>query len=223
MNLAKNAEILQSEYFNKVKYRAPSDPVIGAYADPKLEFIRRHVPLTGRILDVGCGNGIFTTRFATAETSVVGLDFSHYLLQQNPHSGLIRGDATGLPFGERSFDVVFEANVLHHVPDREQVIREMSRVSRRYVVLLEPNRYNPIMAGLSVVVRAERGGLKSCVSRLVKEMQNCGMKVVASLTTGMISQNNTPAVLVPWLRRFDRPIWCGEYIVVIGEKNRPEA
>jgi hypothetical protein len=34
----------------------------------------------------------------------------------------------------------------------------MSRVSRKYVVLLEPNRYNPLMFAFSLVVAAERGG-----------------------------------------------------------------
>lgn len=217
--MAKDSVALQAEYFQKVRYRAPSDPVIGAYADPKIEFIRRHVPLQGNILDVGCGNGIFTSRLAKDGASVVGLDLSGFLLQQNPHAGLIHGDASKLPFEDRSFDVVFEANLLHHVPRRESVIMEMSRVSRRYVVLLEPNRYNPLMAALSIVVPAERGGLKSCLSRLTAEVGRCGMNVVASIVTGMISQNNTPAVLVPWLRRFDRPVAWGEYIIVIAEKR----
>src|ERR1035438_5012213 len=43
---------------------------------------------------------------------VVGLDYSRFLLTQNPHAGLICGDATRLPFPDESFDVTFEANVL---------------------------------------------------------------------------------------------------------------
>ena len=45
-----------------------------------------------------------------------------------------------------------------------------------------------------------------------------GVRVVACRTTGMISQNNTPQALIPLLRRFDRQIWWGEYIVVVAEK-----
>src|ERR1041385_6151808 len=115
---------LQADYFNGVAYRDPMHPVVSAYADPKIEFIKRHVPLKGRILDAGCGNGIFTVRFAKAGAKVVGLDYSQFLLSQNPHAGLICGDATHLPFPDQSFDAAFEANVLHHVPDRESVIRE---------------------------------------------------------------------------------------------------
>jgi len=208
----------EAEYFEQVAYRDPMDPVVGAYADPKVRFIQEYVPLTGRILDVGCGNGIFTLRFAKAGGTVAGLDYSRHLLAQNSHPRLIRGDAMALPFPGQSFDVVFEANVLHHVRSREQVIREMARTTRRYVVLVEPNRNNPVMLALGLAVAEERGVLKSCMARLENEAMRCGLRVSQSLTTGMISQNNTPAMLVPLLRRFDRPIWWGEYLILIAEK-----
>lgn len=217
----RKAEIaVQANYFNQVHYRDPFHPVVGAYAAPKIDFIKSHVPLEGRILDVGSGNGIFAARFAQSGAAVVGVDSSYPLLRQNPHRRLICGDATTLPFPDASFDLVFEANVLHHVPDRELVVREMTRVSRGHVVLIEPNLYNPLMLVFFLLIRAERGGLKSRVGRLRSELQHAGLRVIASLTTGMISQNNTPERLLCWLRRFDRPIWWGEYIVMIAQKDR---
>ena len=140
-----NDNAVQKEYFDQVAYRDPWHPVVSAYADPKVEFIKRYVPLKGPVLDLGCGNGIFTLRLASEGADVTGLDYSRHLLGQNEHSRLVCGDATSLPFPDRNFEVVFEANLLHHVADREVVIQEMARTSRRYVVLLEPNRYNPLM------------------------------------------------------------------------------
>lgn len=212
------ASLRQAEYFSSVAYRSPDHPVVRAYAEPKLDFIRRYVPLSGCILDLGCGNGIFSQRLAREGAFVTGLDLSSHLLAQNPHRILTRGDATMLPFGDGSFDVVFEANLLHHVPDRDRVVREMCRVSRKHVILLEPNRHNPLMLAFSAVVAAERGGLKSSAKRLRQELAGAGMRVVACRTTGMISQNNTPQALIPLLQRFDRQIWWGEYIVVVAEK-----
>jgi 2-polyprenyl-3-methyl-5-hydroxy-6-metoxy-1,4-benzoquinol methylase len=69
-------KLRQSEYFDAVAYRDPMHPVVSAYADPKIEFIRQHVSLTGQILDVGCGNGIFTLRLVNAAATVTGLDYS---------------------------------------------------------------------------------------------------------------------------------------------------
>jgi ubiquinone/menaquinone biosynthesis C-methylase UbiE len=184
-----------------------------------MDFIEQHVPLKGRILDVGCGNGIFTTRLTRQGGTVYGLDYSSHLLATNPHKRLIHGDATVLPFADASFDVVFEANLLHHVPSRLQAMSEMARVSRRYVVILEPNRYNPLMFAFGLVVKEERGLLVSCQTRLRQEMEAAGLRVRAAMNTGMISQNNTPQAMLPWLKRFDRSIWWGEYSIVIGEKS----
>jgi len=47
------ADRLQLDYFNGVKYRSPDDPLVCAYADPKIDFIRRHAPVTGSVLDLG--------------------------------------------------------------------------------------------------------------------------------------------------------------------------
>ena len=140
---------IQTRYFSSVRYRDPDHEIVAAYADPKLDFIRNHVPLSGRVLDVGCGNGVFTSRLSRDGAKVTGLDLSRHLLAQNRHDSLACGDVMSLPFADSCFDLTFEANVLHHVTDRAAVIREMARVSRKHVVLLEPNCYNPLMFGLS--------------------------------------------------------------------------
>ena len=208
----------QSGYFAQTAYRGPLHPVVGEYADPKVAFLAEHIPLSGKILDVGCGNGVFTLRLGLRGASVVGLDFSSHLLSDNPHDRLICGDATVLPFSDGTFDLAFEANLLHHVADRRAVIREMARVSRNYVAILEPNRNNPLMFGFGLLVKVERGLLVSTPGYVRQELERAGLKPVASITFGMISQNNTPKLLLPLLRRFNRPIWWGEYIVMIAQK-----
>jgi hypothetical protein len=39
------------------------------------------------------------------------------------------------------------------------------------------------------------------------------------MTTGLISQNNTPSMFLPFLKRFDKEIWYGEYIILVAEKK----
>lgn len=166
------------------------------------------LPKTVRILDVGCGNGVFTYHLRKAYGFVVGLDFSSRLLGQNPHALRVRGDASRLPFPDSSFDLAFEANLLHHVPDPERVVSSMKRVSHRYVCLIEPNRLNPVMLAFSLAVRAERGVLRSSLGALKSLIKKAKLTCVSAMTTGMISQSNTSQWLVPLLKRFDR-IFCG--------------
>lgn len=211
----------QERYWTRTRYRASDAPVVAAFADPKLEFIRKHISLYGKkVLDVGCGNGIFTVRLAKVAKYVVGFDLSSHMLMRNPHPLCVRGPAELLPFRDDSFDVVFEANLLHHVEDSETVLKELCRCSVRYVVLIEPNRINPLMFAFALLVPAERRLLRYSKKKVWQLANKMGLRVLALTTTGMISQNNTPAFLVPWLRRFDRECALGEYVVLCAEKRK---
>ena len=209
----------QATYFAKARYRAPEDPVVAAYALPKLDFIETVVPLAGStVLDVGCGNGVFTHYLQDRCKSLVAMDFSAEMLAENPYRKLLQADVASLPVRSGSFDVTFEANVLHHVDSPRQVVAEMTRAARRWVVLLEPNRNNPVMFAFGLAVKAERALLRSHAAGLRKLVESCGLTVRLSICTGMISQNNTPFALVPLLRYFDRDFPLGEYVITVGEK-----
>jgi SAM-dependent methyltransferase len=213
----------QADYFANASYRTAHDPVVAAYAQPKLDFIEQLVPLTETsVLDVGCGNGVFTLYLRDRCRSVTGVDFSARMLSENPCQPLIQADVEHLPIQADSYDVCFEANVLHHVDSPERVVKEMARVSRRWVVLLEPNRNNPVMFAFGLLVKAERASLRSHAGGLRTLAESCGLTVRLSLSTGMISQNNTPEALIPLLRYFDRPFAFGEYLIVVAEKTLPQ-
>ena len=209
----------QREYWSAAKFRPPEHTAVAAFADPKIEFLRKHVSLESKsVLDVACGNGVFTIRLARVAGWVVAVDFSSHMLALNPHPTLIQSSATALPFDDRSFDVVFQANLLHHVDDPQQVVQELCRCSARYLMLIEPNRWNPLMLGFGLLVAAERGLLRSSRRVMVDLVEKAGFGVKAITTTGMISQNKTPGFLIPWLKWFDRETIIGEYIVLCAER-----
>jgi SAM-dependent methyltransferase len=213
----------QSDYFANTTYRSADDPVVAAYASPKLDFIEQVIPLAeASVLDVGCGNGVFTLYLRDRCRSVTGVDFSAHMLSENPCQPLIQADVERLPIRSDAYDVCFEANVLHHVDNPRRVVQEMARVSRRWVILLEPNRSNPVMFAFALLVKAERAVLRSHIGGLRDLAESCGLTVRLSLSTGMISQNNTPAALIPLLRMFDRPFALGEYLIVVAEKALPQ-
>ncbi len=130
----------------------------------------------------------------------------------------VQADAVDLPFDSGSFDVTFEANLLHHVENPDLVVSEMFRVAREAVVLIEVNRVNPVMFLYSLVNPAERGGLRSSRRYLCGLLERAGLEIGHFWTTGMISQNNTPGFLVPLLRVFDFNFPFGEYHVVVASK-----
>ncbi len=101
------------------------------------------------LLDVGCGTGYFTRRFATDATAqnVLGTDIDLNMLRfADGHSahniGFVAADACQLPFCDSSFDLVVSVTALCFIQNEKQALREMLRVARRRVVLGLLNRHS---------------------------------------------------------------------------------
>jgi ubiquinone/menaquinone biosynthesis C-methylase UbiE len=199
--------------------RPPDHPVVRQYVVPKIGQIRQVVPLESntRLLDVGCGNGFFSYYFAQV-CDTVGVDFSQKMLAQNPIPQKILMDASQLSFQDMAFDVVFCHALLHHVDNLDQVLREMRRVSRKYVVILEPNRNNPLMFLFSAIVPEERKALAFSMGYLRKKMEHNQLKVVASFAHGMTVPNKTPVPLLPLVKLLDFRQPFGMTNILIAEK-----
>lgn len=88
------------------------------------------------VLELGCGAGIDSAEFARNNASVVSADFTRtattsthsLLIEANLPARVVQADATSLPFKTETFDCVYSFGVLHHVPDVEKVVVEISRV-----------------------------------------------------------------------------------------------
>ena len=80
----------------------------------------QHVPRKGRLLDLGCGAGQDTRALQDAGYRVVGLDLSLPLLlyarDRSPRAGLIQADIRNLPHAAGSFDGIWAAASLIHLP-----------------------------------------------------------------------------------------------------------
>jgi SAM-dependent methyltransferase len=86
-----------------------------------------------RVLDVGCGLGETTERFAKElHADVQAIDLSPRMVEltraRNIDAQL--GDAQALPYADGEFDCVFAGWVLYHVPDVDKAIAECARVLR---------------------------------------------------------------------------------------------
>jgi SAM-dependent methyltransferase len=82
-----------------------------------------------RILDVGCGNGRYTTRLREAfpGAEVIGVDLASGILETVPEPTVV-ADVADLPFEDGSADVVLAMHMLYHVPDIPAALDELRRV-----------------------------------------------------------------------------------------------
>jgi len=113
-----------------------------------LHLLASYIELAGiqSVLDVGAGTGR-AMRFLKArfpDILVKGIEPVEGLRRKGhafgiPEADLVAGNGAQLPFPNRSFDLVCEFAVLHHVRRPETVIAEMARVADKMVAISDCN------------------------------------------------------------------------------------
>jgi ubiquinone/menaquinone biosynthesis C-methylase UbiE len=208
---------IQHTYWNTPpRRRHPADRIIATFVRPKLDFAFRYIPTGGSVLDVGCGNGYFTY-YLEQLGPTVGLDYSAAMLGQNPASNRVQGSALTLPFSDASFDVVLCSNLLHHLAHPVQAVVEMRRVSKRHVVLSEPNRNNPLMLALGLLKAEERESLRFTPAYLRFLAREAELAVIDCQCLGLVTPNRMPRAVADLLARFNRPTpWAAYSVLVAG-------
>jgi ubiquinone/menaquinone biosynthesis C-methylase UbiE len=92
------------------------------------------LPDHGRILDVGCGDGLLASLIQNDKpgTSLTGIDV---LVRNDTHIPVENFDGKIIPFSDASFDVLMFVDVLHHTEDPAALLREAARVARHSVII----------------------------------------------------------------------------------------
>ena len=109
------------------------------------------LPAGARVVDLGCGSGVFTSLLQWRGYRCTGVDLSPKMIAiaraKFNDIEFIEGDIEALPFADASFDgVLLSGN--HHTsifPDRSRCAAEVFRVLRpgAKFVAFDPNRMNP--------------------------------------------------------------------------------
>ena len=95
------------------------------------------------VLEVGCGTGHLTRWFSEQGLQAVGLDLSSPMLAEAVRLGsppCVRGNALGLPFRSKAFDLVAFITTLEFLPDPDRAFAEALRIARHGLILGVLNR-----------------------------------------------------------------------------------
>lgn len=103
-----------------------------------VDAVREHLAATvprGRVVELGCGTGLYTTAYAAHCEHVTALDRSpamvemaHCALSALPHAEAAVADATATGLADGCADAVVTVNLLHVVPDAAAVLAEARRL-----------------------------------------------------------------------------------------------
>jgi ubiquinone/menaquinone biosynthesis C-methylase UbiE len=146
------AVLIQREYYlqTAAQYDAMHmDEGMGNHKN--LEFVRAMLQMTESqtLLDVGAGTGRVLRYFRETmpDLHTLGVEPVPALIEQAevmngiPAGTIVQGVGESLPFNDTSFDVVCSFGILHHVRRPEAIIREMTRVARKAVIIMDGNRF----------------------------------------------------------------------------------
>ncbi len=92
-----------------------------------------------KVLEVGCGTGIYTFEMTKYSNNIFGLDISRGMLKEarmkinnfTPNNLVfVQGDAENIPFKDSLFDCVISINMLEHLDNAQKSMKEMKRVMK---------------------------------------------------------------------------------------------
>jgi SAM-dependent methyltransferase len=161
---------------------------------------------SGRLLDVGCGNSPFRHLLNPAATQYQGVDVAAAADFGYRNPDTVYYDGHVLPFADASFEAVLCTEVLEHIPDPTETLREIHRVlkpggkllltipwsARFHYQPFDYHRYTPSMlqelfAAYSPAVVTPRG----------TDLSSIASKVVVAYARNLLGLK--PARAIDWL------------------------
>jgi SAM-dependent methyltransferase len=154
-----------------------------------------------RVLDAGCGNGLFLRGLRERQVTAVGCDLSMGMLRAAAHPALVNADVTALPLHSGAVDVALAIHMLYHVPSRETAIRELRRVvsaGGTCIAVTNGRRHTRSLRDMvERAVREETPGWRMRPATHAFTAENAAAQLGAAFeTVSCVRPASTPAVVI---------------------------
>lgn len=136
-------------------------------------------------LDFGCGRGYFLNYlYSIGYSDLQGVDPCEDLINAKLFDNIQNGSYEKNACADNSFDVVFTCHTLHHLKDPSPIyaIKEMARISKKYVVIIEINNTNIPMWIVSLLnYRFEKNAYKYNIKKVKQLVRQSNLEIIKSL------------------------------------------
>jgi 2-polyprenyl-3-methyl-5-hydroxy-6-metoxy-1,4-benzoquinol methylase len=177
---------------------AYDSPCMAHFNDEILTTIRANVPFdNASFLDIGCGKGYFLKYLhQLGYENNQGIEPSESLVSEAIAGNITCGSFEENSLMDNSFDIVFTCHTLHHLPAPRPVraIREMLRIAKKYIVIVEINNTNIPMYFRSLILwNQEVNAFRYNIGRVRNLLADTGSHVIYSqhMTSLYLSGNHS--------------------------------
>ena len=174
------------------------------YVQAILDKVQEKIPIDEgmRVLEIGCGRGRFSACLEQ-RSRLIATDISLKELRYNPVRKLARMDVRKLAFNDQNFDVVFCHFVLHHLSELREAVIEMARVTEKYLVIIEPNRFHYKNFFLMIFDPEERQLRKYSMKKIRTAAESAGFRLIDSFSIGIFPPNVFSEKHISWIKRMN--------------------
>lgn len=119
----------------------------------RLELIKKFIK-GKKILDVGCGFGLYVDYLSKQGFDATGLDFVEEFIKKATlrRGTFIKGRADKLPFRNNEFDTILLFDILEHGDDIK-ILEEAKRVSKERILIIVPRKVDYQLEQSGVIFR----------------------------------------------------------------------
>jgi len=208
-----------AEAIGEIK-RIPTHTVVKFFSNQRIQYMKKYFDLNSihSALDIGSGTG-FSSYYFPSFIKLTGLDFSFRNLTINPLKNKVQASAYSLPFQTNSFDLVYGWDFLHHLESPEESIEEMARVTKKYLVLFEPNGNNPIQFFYGLLNSQERGTLEFNQRILIELIEKIDFRIISCDSVGWVFAGASPTFSLKIIKHLPFSHKLGISSVIISEKK----